>query len=47
MATYLFSVSYQAGDAAQSERGQEVLTFIQRGGAWKAVWRTQVFLGPA
>ena len=49
VASYRFTVRYEVEGKVEDERGQEILVFARRpdtkDGAWKCVWRTQIFLG--
>ena len=42
VATYTFAVRYEVEGKTFDDEGQEVLVFARGGGAWKAIWRTQV-----
>ncbi len=47
VASYRFTVRYEVEGKVQEELGQEVLAFAKRAEGWRAVWRTQLFLGAA
>src|SRR5262249_35781377 len=47
VASYRFTVRYEVGGNVQDERGQEILVFVRQAEGWRAVWRTQLFLGSA
>lgn len=42
VATFEWSMTWQAGDAEQVQTGREVLTLVSRDGDWRLAWRTML-----
>lgn len=42
VAAYEFAITYELGGTWTTERGREIFVLTREGGAWLAVWRTQL-----